>query len=88
MASKLWNKLLTSNSGGKQSLLKEGPKSDLFNDRDDDDSSSLSGRQPKKKKKKQSSNNNIMLFVGKRLNRRRSNNDGVDGEDGYGACVC
>lgn len=71
---KLWNKLLGSNSGG-QSLLKEGPKSDLFNDRDDDDSSSLSGRQPKKQSSKK-------LFVSRRLMRRTK---AGDGEDGYGA---
>lgn len=77
---KLWNKLLAP-TGGSQSLLKkDGPTSDLFNDRDDDDSSSLSGREPKKKK---SANSSRRLFLGKRL-LRRTNTTGV--EDGYGKC--
>jgi hypothetical protein len=74
---KLWNKLLAP-TGGSQSLLKrDGPKSDLFNDRDDDDSSSLSGREPKKK----SATGSRRLLVGARLLRRTKT---AGDEDGYG----
>jgi hypothetical protein len=74
---KLWNKFLAPTGGAQSLLKKDGPKSDLFNDRDDDDSSSLSGREPKKK----NASNSRRLLVGARLLRRTKT---AGEEDGYG----
>lgn len=70
---KPWNKFAS--TGGQSLLKKDGPKSDLFNDRDDDDSSSLSERDAKKTAGKR------RWVVGGRL-LRRAKTPGE--EDGYG----